>query len=206
MISEQNFESIQGLTLINNFITDELSNNIIKELDNKQWDNTTLCRRTQHYNYRYPYNNSYKLIHVNSDEGKNQKYLYDLNDTIYLKNINELLKEKINFDFDQCIVNEYNKDNVISKHIDNVKMFDDIIISISLIEPTLMRFINVKNKDIKKDIILPPNSLLIMKNDARYKYKHEIPKRKTFKYLNKLYRKNNDYRRVSLTFRKVKIN
>ena len=52
----------------------------------------------------------------------------------------------------------------------------------------------------KREIFLEPNSLLIIRDEARYDWKHGIAARKTDKYNGRTYARN---RRISATFRKV---
>ena len=93
------------------------------------------------------------------------------------------------FDFDQCIVNNYYKNQRISKHIDSLT-FDKIICCLTIgTEPGgIMRF---SYDEHKKDIIVKPNSLYIMSGDARYKWAHEMLS-------------NKGDRRISITYRTIK--
>ena len=83
----------------------------------------------------------------------------------------------------------------IYEHIDNPELFDDTIISLRLLSNILMDF--KEDWETPKPILLEKNSLFILRDEARYNYKHGISKRKTD---NKIKRG----RRVSITFRKVK--
>jgi hypothetical protein len=47
---------IQGLALIENFLTEDEENTYLKEIDNFEWNNS-LSRRTQHYGFVYNYTN-----------------------------------------------------------------------------------------------------------------------------------------------------
>ena len=81
----------------------------------------------------------------------------------------------------------------IAPHIDCIPCFSDTICSLSLGSSCVME---LTNNEVKRSIMLKPRSLLILKNDARYKWKHGIAPRKSD---NKIARN----RRISLTFRKV---
>ena len=94
--------------------------------------------------------------------------------------------------FDQVIVNEYNCGQGISPHIDCIPCFENTICSLSLLSSCEMIFEH-ENTNERKSIILEPRSLLILKDEARYKWKHSIPARKS----------NIKERRVSVTFRSV---
>lgn len=71
--------------------------------------------------------------------------------------------------------------------------FSDTICSLSLGSGCI---IDLTNSDIKNSIYLEPRSLLVLKNEARYKWKHGITSRKSDNGIKR-------QRRVSLTFRKV---
>jgi len=62
-----------------------------------------------------------------------------------------------------------------------------------------MNFTNPETNQ-KTPLILPSRSLLILKNDARYKWQHGIIGRKTYKIDGKIIHLQ---RRVSLTFRNI---
>lgn len=81
----------------------------------------------------------------------------------------------------------------IASHIDCIPCFSDTICSLSLSGGCVMELTNYKEK---RFIALQPRSLLILKNEARYKWQHGIAARKSD---NKIMRN----RRISLTFRKV---
>jgi alkylated DNA repair dioxygenase AlkB len=172
---------ISGLSYIENYITLDEEKQLIDFINTKQWSNE-LLRRTQHYGYKYSYNNKNKL---EKTEDIPEELLY--------------IKEKISVDFDttfdQLIINEYIPGQGISYHTDNIKLFDDIIISLSLGSQCYMKF---KKDNQEKELLLNKCSLLILKNNARYEWKHMIPARK------KDYGVERDTR-ISITFRKIRL-
>ena len=100
---------------------------------------------------------------------------------------------------DQMIINEYKPGQGIAHHIDCEPCFGDVIASFSLNSTCVMSFIHVDNHQ-TIDLLLEPNSLLIMRDEARYDWKHGILARKSDTYKDKTYLRN---RRISMTFRKV---
>ena len=163
------FPKIQGLTYTKNYITIEQEQFLIKQIDNQPWL-ADLKRKVQHYGYKYDY--------------KARKITPDLK----IGNIPNWLQILPNFD--QVIINEYTTGQGITPHIDCIPCFGDTICSLSLLEPCEM----ILEKDnVKHSIILEPRSLLTLQGEARYKWKHSIPQRKS----------NVKNRRVSITFRKV---
>ena len=95
---------------------------------------------------------------------------------------------------DQLIINEYMPGQGIFPHIDDPVSFEDGIVSLSLESDIIMDFI----RDTKKHVMLKRRSVIVLHGDARYKWKHGITARKSDFGLKRS-------RRVSLTFRKMKI-
>ena len=99
----------------------------------------------------------------------------------------------------QVIVNEYLPGQGISPHVDCEPCFEDTIISLSLASDTTMMFTSEKTNE-KIPVVLRKRSLIILKEDSRYIWKHSIPPRKSDKIDSKTVKRQ---RRISLTFRKV---
>ena len=159
----------QGLTYIPNYITEEKQQELITKIDEQPWL-TGLKRRVQHYGYKYDY--------------KARKITPELK----IDPVPDWLQVLPNYD--QVIINEYQQGQGISSHIDCIPCFSNTICSLSLLSPCEMVF---KKNNQKISLILEPLSLLIMQNEARYEWQHEIPARKS----------NVKSRRVSITFRAV---
>ncbi|KAJ1564415.1 hypothetical protein HK096_008096, partial [Nowakowskiella sp. JEL0078] len=96
-----------------------------------------------------------------------------------------------------CIINEYNLGQGIKSHVDSLDTFGPVVASLSLLTPCSMSFCHVDEKS-GSNIKLPPRSLIVLTEEARYKYKHGISKDE-IDYANgeQIIRG----RRVSLTFR-----
>jgi alkylated DNA repair dioxygenase AlkB len=163
------FPKIQGLTYTPNYITTAQEQFLINQIDNQPWL-ADLKRRVQHYGYKYDY--------------KARKITPDLK----IADVSDWLQILPNFD--QVIINEYTTGQGITPHIDCIPCFGDTICSLSLLEPCEMV---LERDDIKHSITLEPRSLLTFQGEARYKWKHSIPQRKS----------NIKGRRVSITYRQV---
>ena len=99
---------------------------------------------------------------------------------------------------DQVIVNEYVGDQGISRHVDAETSFADGIATISLLESWEMVFRERgEGRGRNVTLRLDRRSAAILTGDARYRWTHEIPKRKHEP--GRVARG----RRISLTFRKV---
>lgn len=184
---------VPGLYIQENIITPQTENDIIKWLDTREWS-TVLPRRTQHFGYVYDYAGT-TLIPGDPFES-------------WIKTLSDhLIKNSVMKDIDQCIVNEYDRDQKIGKHIDGKRgnktnIFGPYIISISLGEDTNFIYTNPTTKQ-KVEIYAPRRSLLVMSGDSRYVWTHEIPKRQSVNVNGKWVKKAENYRRISLTFRKT---
>ena len=172
--------SMEGLTLIEETITEAEENELIEYINFQEW-NTELSRRVQHYGYKFP-----ELYTMTSLVPGNPipSIIMPL-----IQKLNKLL----NKEFDQIIINEYKRGQGINQHIDKVDLFGDTIVSLSLGSRTVMDFYNIQNEEIIS-MELPVRSLLILQGEARYIWRHGIKG------------KNNDNgiprgTRISITFR-----
>jgi len=100
---------------------------------------------------------------------------------------------------DQLTVNVYESGAGIPQHVETHSAFEDGIVSLSLISPTVMIFKHPDGECI--ELLLKPRDLLIVTKEARYLWSHGINARKTDIISNELVTRN---RRISMTFRKVK--
>ncbi len=177
---------IDGLTYIENFLSEDQEKELITNIDNQSWRND-LTRRVQHYGYRYDYTK--RKVDSSMFLGALPLFLDDLKYKLF----------PIFFDRepDQAIVNEYLPGQGIGKHVDCVPCFGPVVASVSLISPVLMKF--EKNNQIE-ELWLEPRSALVLKNEARYRWTHSIAGRKEDNYNNQVITRS---RRISVTFRTV---
>jgi len=173
----------EGLALQPTIISCDKEKEIISWLDSRSWSNT-LSRRTQHYGFEYNYK-SKNLLSGPKLEGP-------------ILEIAEIIKKAGLMDPDQCIVNEYYRNQGISPHIDSL-IFGPVIIGVSISCDGVMIF--ERNQE-KFECFLPQRSLIMLSGPARYEWKHSIDKKISYidNYGNKI-TKSTDYRRISLTYR-----
>lgn len=181
---------IQGLTYIQNFISREEEISLLDSINKETWL-SDLKRRVQHYGYKY----DYKKRNID-----NSMYLGELPSwtnfvTDRMSSLNLIDKTP-----DQLIVNEYLVGQGISNHIDCEPCFGDTIISVSLGSSCIMNF---KNENQTVEVFLEPCSIVILKDDARFKWSHGIASRKKDKWNNNIYNRDT---RISLTFRETILN
>jgi alkylated DNA repair dioxygenase AlkB len=175
--------NIPGLAYISSYISSAYEEKLIKLIDIQQWNLDLKCR-TQHYGYKYDYRA--RSVDASYYLGEMPYWVDELcsklqGDAIFIDKPN------------QVIINEYIPGQGIASHIDCVPCFGDAICSLSLASGCM---IDITNGHVKKSIYCEPRSLLILKGDARYKWKHGIAARKSD---NRVKRQ----RRISLTFRQV---
>lgn len=184
---------VTGLYYIADFIDN--SELLFTEIDKQEWtplSTSVNSRKVQQYGYIY----DYKYYNSKKKGSDMLDCLIDIKN-----NITDLCKELklINdeYEFNQCIVNDYLPGQGISKHIDH-KSFGDVICCLTIGSGATMRFIK---DDIIYNKYVEPNSLYIMSGESRYNWTHEMTINK-FDIVNNIKIKRD--RRISITFRNVK--
>lgn len=178
-----------GAAYMPGFINADEERELVQALDAGEWS-AELKRRVQHFGYRY----DYKTRMVTPDA-----YIGEL--PVWTTPLVRRLEAETSYGGipDQMIANEYLPGQGISAHVDCVPCFSDRIASLSLLSSCEMIFRKAKTGE-KLSAILEPRSLLILSDEARYEWTHEIPARKSD---NVDGVKTPRTRRVSLTFRVV---
>lgn len=180
-------EVISGLVYCPDIINEDVEKELISRIDNLEWSNE-LNRRVQHYGFYY----NYQDRRIANPATPIPDFLVEINQMLIDHGL-------IAGFFDQVIINEYEPGQGISNHIDSTTSFDNVVVSLSLGSPCVMDFIS-KTKQ-KISLFIQCRSLLVMKDEARYLWKHGIPARKKDVWDGTTYERK---RRVSITFRKVK--
>ena len=186
-------DAIAGLDYKEDYINKSEHDRLMDLIDEQQWL-SDLKRRVQHYGFKY----DYKARRVARDMciGKLPKWLEELAEKLWKDgHMPEIA--------DQVIVNEYKPGQGISNHIDCEPCFQDTIVSLSLESGCFMDFTD-KDKTKKIPVWLKPRSIVVLSNEARYEWLHGIAARKSDKWDGHKVPIPRE-RRVSLTFRKVKI-
>ncbi len=190
-MSESAPSAVPGLTVLPEYLAVADHDALLTEVDRRPWL-TDLRRRVQHYGYRYDYT---------AKKVDSALYLGPLPDWA------GALARRLTADGwfaeepDQVIVNEYEPGQGISKHVDCVPCFGDTIASFSLGSTCVIQFAHAPTER-KVEQLLPARCLVVMQDDARYRWTHAIPARKSDTFEGREYPRG---RRVSLTFRKVRL-
>ena len=179
---------VPGLTYVPDFLGEREETDIVAAIDRAERI-SDLQRRVQHYGWRY----DYKARQV--DASMRLGPLPEWAERLARKLVSKRLLTELP---DQVIVNEYVGEQGISRHVDAETSFADGIATISLLESWEMVFRERGRRGGRKvEQRLDRRSAAILTGAARYRWTHEIPKRK-----NEPGRVPRE-RRLSLTFRKV---
>lgn len=179
---------VPGLYYINDIKEDTSS--LIENIDELEWKPITSSknsRKVQHYGFKYNYSN--RDIREKADDLPD--FLLPLQNKL-TKICQKLKLVNSDYQFNQCIINNYESGQGISSHIDLLG-YGDTIGCFTIGSGAIMKF---TKDNIKEELYVEKDSLYIMSKDARYKWKHSMPSRK----------KDNDNlrgRRISITFRNV---
>lgn len=180
---------IPGLQYIQAYLDLAAQQQFIHTIDQQPWL-TDLKRRVQHYGYRYDYTR--RSVDYSQFLGPLPTWGAQLAERLYHDGYTSARP-------DQLIVNEYQPGQGIARHIDCVPCFGGTILSISLGSTCVMELTHTQSRE-RLSILLEPGSLLIMQDEARYRWKHGIPPRKLDVYRGQPWVRQ---RRVSLTFRTI---
>ena len=186
---------VPGLTYLPNFLSDVEEMKIVEIIDRYEWSNE-LKRRVQHYGWRYDYKSG--QVERTMRVGPLPDWATEIAQRLVER---RLIPEMPN----QVIVNEYIREQGISRHVDSESSFDDHIAMISLLETWEMVFRKRHGKE-KCTVMLEKGSVAVMTGPSRSQWTHEIPNRKSEPgpMTNKGTRSRIPRgRRLSLTFRKV---
>ena len=209
---------IEGVTYIPNFLSLDEATELVNTLDSKPYEKVIL-RKQQFWGPTY-YHTTQDIKSIQPEEGKEggkslnfdelHKWVGMLYDMEKTKNV-----EVFNLDGsnrpDQGLVNEYVGNMGIASHFDDFDAFGDVLVMISLVNPVTMTLqkpkeINNHCDDLLSNvrILLEPGSLLVLKDESRYQWRHGITRHKLVFLPDGSVRKRDDtYRRLSLTIRKL---
>jgi len=178
-----------GLKVLPNFINDDEEDRLVATIDSVEWDQL-MKRRVQHYGWRYDY--KARRITPANYLGPLPGWAEDLAERLLASGVVPELP-------DQVIVNNYEGNQGISKHIDCKDCFRGPVVTISLLETWDMVFTRkIAGETAKFVQSLTRCSAVVLDGEARSAWHHEIPTRLTERGVPRS-------RRVSITFRKVAI-
>jgi len=115
------------------------------------------------------------------------------------------LAERLRYDgftrewFDECTVDELLPGQGLGQHTDSALSYGETVISLTLGAPLVMEFRHTSGR-LKVPVLVPPRSLLVLNNAARYKWRHGVTARKADWYDGLEVRRG---RHVAVTFRQT---
>lgn len=176
---------IPGLLYVPDYIDAESEQSYVSKADSLPWL-TDLGRRVQQYGI--PYNYTTRSMDWHTFVEFPEAFAFLGRRLVEAKH----LEKPPN----QLIVNEYVSGQGIAPHTD-ADMNCDTAISLSMLSPVIMKFKEIAT-EAHEELDLAPRSIVILKEDAFFKWRHYIPKRHSDQ-VGKVNRPR--ARRVSLTFR-----
>jgi len=162
-------------------------------------------RKVVHYGYKY----NYATKKTNEPAAAMPSMIRNMR-SIVKANIAEFTPPGLGGEFplNQCIVNAYEPGQGINAHTDHFD-YDDFVCCFTLGSGATMVFTNSAGKTV--ELWANPNSLYVMSGDARYKWTHALPQRKSDVVggTNEVGRPSDGTRvprgkRISITFRSLK--
>jgi alkylated DNA repair dioxygenase AlkB len=183
--------SVPGLSYIEEIIPVEEEARLLEAIDEGHWS-AVLKRRVQHHGYRYDYR---------ARKVEREMYLGPL--PAWAQEITRELErlQVMTQPPDQLIVNEYLPGQGIAPHIDCVPCFGATVAVLSLGSTCLMEFSQPRTGE-HAALLLSPRSLLVLTDEARYRWRHAIRGRRSDVWQGARCPRS---RRVSLTFRSVRL-
>jgi alkylated DNA repair dioxygenase AlkB len=184
-------QPVPGLAIHAAFVSETEEQTLLAAVDSGPWI-TSLRRRVQHHGYRY----DYKARAVDRE-----MYLGPLPAWIEGVVTRLLAAEVFPVAPDQLIVNEYEPGQGIAAHVDCVPCFGPVVASLSLGSSCVMD-LSRPSIDAVSSIFLAPRGLLVLRDEARYAWRHAIRARRSDRWDGVVHPRG---RRVSLTLRTVRL-
>ena len=185
-----------GLEYHSDFLAGSDEDRLLAHIDGSEWL-TDLSRRVMHFGYKYDYTS--RSLDETAHIGPLPEWLAQLS-----RRVREAASEEAKRlldpqqPFEQAIINEYLPKQGIAPHIDR-DCFGPVVATVSLGSAVDMDFCCDFTAD-KFTQRLEPRSLVLLYGDARYKWQHGIPKRKSDIWGGQRIERK---RRVSITFRTI---
>jgi alkylated DNA repair dioxygenase AlkB len=183
---------ISGLTYIINYVTADEQKQLLKLIDQQTWalESVESKRRIQQHGYRYDYHNG--ILVAATYLGPLPAWAANIAKRIYSDRLISKLP-------DQLTVNEYKPGQGLTSHVDCVTCFGSMIATLSLGSSYVMEFTHIFTGE-KRELLLLPGSLLVLKEEARYDWRHSVTPRDKDVYFGQEFVRS---RRVAVTFREA---
>lgn len=192
-----------GLEYYPSYVTEEEAALLMRIVDSNPFSKD-IRRRQQHYGIKYYHTRDNRPSIQPSSQA--DKDAFPLSQFDFL--IARMTEDGIFSPDDpptQCLVNEYLLNVRIASHLDNFKAFGPVVAGLSLGDTCLMTMRLAEDERVETKFFMDTRSLYVMRGDARYKWKHGITAMKHFinPLTQQIVHRDEKYRRISLTFRKI---
>jgi hypothetical protein len=184
-VEQADIPPILGLSYTREYITVEQEAKLTQQIDALPWDNTWE-RRRQLYGASY----GAKATAPEGEQPPIPPWGLELAERLQEDGIGP-------GPFDQMLINEYAPGQGIALHSD-YRPFDRTVVSLSLLSPCVMDFEHAGDGR-KHSLLLERRSLLVLRDEARYDWKHGIARRKKDRWKGIPFERD---RRLSVTFRR----
>lgn len=188
---EQPWEQVPGLRFLEGWVTHEEEARLLTAVDAAPWLQELRRRRVQHYGWRYDYRR--RSVDPDLYLGPLPAWAASLAARLHATGLMPEMP-------DQLIVNEYLPGQGIARHVDCEPCFGPVIASLSLGSGCVMEFTHLETRECIP-VFLPPRSLVVLGDAARYEWAHAIRPRKQDPGPDGVMIPRG--RRVSLTFRRI---
>ena len=184
--------AIPGLKYIPGYIDEHEQNRLLRAIDQQAWslESVESKRRIQQHGYRYEYNNG--ILVACNYLGSLPDWAFHLANQLYADGFTTRT-------IDQVTVNEYEPGQGLTSHVDCITCFGNTIITLSLGSSYVMELTHCQTTQ-KREILLLPGSLLVLRGEARYAWEHSVAPRYKDTYKGWEFLRT---RRVSITFREA---
>ena len=185
-----------GLEYRPDFLAASEEDRLLAHIVDSEWL-TDLSRRVMHFGYKYDYTS--RRLDETARIGPLPEWLAQLSDTVREAASDEakhLLDPRR--PFEQAIINEYLPGQGIAPHIDR-DCFGPVVATVSLGSAVNMDFCRDSTGE-EHEQRLAPRSLVLLRGDARLKWRHGIAKRHSDTWKGQRTKRQ---RRVSITFRQL---
>jgi alkylated DNA repair dioxygenase AlkB len=183
--SDEMGSRIRGLQYVPEYLDAAAHDRLLAELDSQPWL-MSVDHRVQIYGYNYSHADR-AAFRIGDLPEWGTELAVRLRDDALLPKVP-----------DQLVANDYPPGSGIFAHIDQA-VFGDVVASVSLGSTCIMRFRHGSSGR-TEELLLEPRSVLVLSDDARWAWQHEIPARTADTWLDEERPRS---RRVSLTFRIV---
>jgi len=183
---------IPGLTVYPEFITQEQEKSFLSGVEKQKW---SFEDEHKFQSYGIEYNFQTSSIH----KDRPARSLEDLNSTELYSKVIEIAKNYNLDHFDQITIEEFYAGQGVSPRLESHNSFESVIAILCLSSGVVFTWKN--DKGFQKHHYIPPRTLLIIADEARYAWTYYVTARKIDKVEGQTVHRK---KRIAITFRKLR--